>query len=187
MARQAAEGVEQGNLALVDAVRSSAAASEETLGRLEDGFRPPSREPIPVELIALRVIAERLQLPDPTDPALAESHLAVTARVSLGGSVIAAEVIDEIDVRSFQPQGAFIDLNRVLYEGVVQSGESLVIEILTGVAARERVASERLRFNDTLTGTPSTWIGSHISSRSQEWRLWYRIEKTDKPHETPSS
>jgi hypothetical protein len=99
--------------------------------------------------------------------------------LELAGSVIAYAVIDEIEVPSFPSGGAFIDLNRVLYEGVVQSGESLVVEVVTGAAASGRVAPEQVRFTDMIDGDPSNWVGPHTPSRSQPWRLWYRVEKTD--------
>ena len=183
--RHAAAGIERGHLALVDAIRTSAAASERVVARLVDDFRPLPPESIPIELIALRVVAGRLQLPDPTDPALADGRFSIIARVSLAGSVIASEVIEEIDVPSFEPRGGFIDLDRVLYDGLIQSGESLVVEICAVAAGRKRFEPERLRFTETLEGRPSTWIGPHFPSRNQPWRLWYRIEEADTPHKTP--
>jgi hypothetical protein len=192
IARYAAEGIKQGHLALIDTIQSSAAASKGIVGILEGAFQLSPQGPISVDLITLRVVAERLQLPDPTDPALAggrrvreqdgPTRFTITARVAIAGSVIAHTVIDEIEVPSFQSGGAFVDLDRVLYEGVVQSGESLVIEIVAGAAGRERVAAEQVRFNDTIEGDPSSWVGPHVPSRSQAWRLWYRIEKTDDTH-----
>jgi hypothetical protein len=177
IARHAAQGVKQGHTALVNAVESSAAASRAIVGRLEDAFQPSLQESIPVELIELRIVAERLQLPEATDPALADGRLTFTARVALAGSVRAYAVVKEIEVPSFQPAGAVIDLDRVLYEGIVQTGESLTVEILTGEATRERVASERIRFSETIVGNPSNWTGAHAPSLNQPWRLWYRIDK----------
>jgi hypothetical protein len=177
IARHAAQGVKQGHTALVNAIESSAAASRAIVGRLEDAFQPPLQESIPVELIELRIVAERLQLPEATDPALADGRLTFTARVALAGSVSTHAVVKEIEVPSFQPAGAVIDLDRVLYEGVVQTGESLTVEILTGEARRERVASERIRFSETIVGNPSNWTGAHAPGLNQPWRLWYRIEK----------
>jgi hypothetical protein len=195
IARYAAEGLKQGHLALIDTIQSSAAASKAIVGRLEDAFQPSPQEPIPVDLIGLRVVAERLQLPDPTDPALANfrrvggkggpTRFTITLRVALAGSVVAYEVIDEIEVPSFQSGGAFVDLDRVLYEGVVQSGESLVVNVVTGKAGPGRVAAEQVRFTDTIDGDPSNWVGPHTPSRSQPWRLWYRIEKTDPKQSYP--
>jgi hypothetical protein len=174
--RHAAEGFKQGQLALVAAVQSSAAASKRIVSRLEDAFRPSPQGPLPVDLVALRVVSERLQFPDPTDPALADGRITITARAAIAGSVSTFDVIKEIELPSSEPAGAFIDLERVLYEGVVQTGESLVIELVTGEAAREQVSSERVRFSDTLDGDPMHWAGAHAPARSQHWRLWYRIE-----------
>jgi hypothetical protein len=33
-----------------------------------------------------------------------------------------------------------------------------------------------VRFSDTLDGDPMHWAGAHAPARSQDWRLWYRIE-----------
>jgi len=33
-----------------------------------------------------------------------------------------------------------------------------------------------MRFQDTLHGDVSTWIGQHTPARSQAWRLWYHVE-----------
>jgi hypothetical protein len=187
--RHAAEGVKQGHRALVDTIQSSAAASKGIVGRLEEAFKLSPHGPIPVDLIKLRVVAERLQLPDPTDPAVANDQGAgvkrrperfvITLRVSLAGSVIAHKTIDDIEVPKFESGGAFIDLDSVLFEGVVQSGESLTVEVVTGAVGRGPVDAERVRFMETIEGHPSNWVGPHLPSRSQLWRLWYKIEKTD--------
>jgi hypothetical protein len=192
IARHAAEGFKQGHRAFIDTIQSSATASKSIVGRLEEAFKLSPQRQIPVDLIGLRVIAERLQIPDPTDPALADgrrirgqggpTRFTITARVAIADSVIAYTVFDKIEVPSFQSGGAFVNLDRVLYEGVVQSGESLVVEVVTGAAGRERVAAERLRFTDTVDGDPSSWVGPHTPSRSHPWRLWYRIEKIDDTH-----
>jgi hypothetical protein len=67
-------------------------------------------------------------------------------------------VIDEIEIPSFQSGGAFINLDRVLFERVVQSGESLVVEVVTSAAGSGRVAAERLRFTDMIDGDLSNWV-----------------------------
>jgi hypothetical protein len=189
IARYAALGVQQGHRALIDTLVSSAAASKTLVDQLESAFQPSPQRPIPVDLIEMRVVAQRLQLPDPSDPALAEDLPArgeagphaftFTARVFIAGSMAVSVVVDQIEVPFFQPGGGFIDLDRVLYEGVVQTGEPLTVEIVTGAAQRGLVAAERLRFSDTIDGDPSQWVGLHSPARSQPWRLWYRIEKMD--------
>jgi hypothetical protein len=55
-------------------------------------------------------------------------------------------------------------------------GEALVVEVVSGEAGRGAVEAEGLRFKDTLSGDPSGWVNAHSPSRSQPWRLWYRIE-----------
>jgi hypothetical protein len=149
--------------------------------RLADNFGTlsPQSIRIPVELIRLRVIAERLQLTDPTDPALVDGRFTLTVRVTVAGSVIVNELIDGIDVPPVEPRGAFVDLDRVLYEGVVQSGESLVIEIVSGAVGREQIDRNRVRFSETLENEPSAWVGVHTPTTSQSWRLWYRVERAD--------
>ena len=176
--RKALEGAQLGKAVFVEAVRSSAVASGKLADLVEGTFRslPVALQ---VERIPLRIVADRLQLPDPTDPALAEGHLALTIQLSIGDVVVASEVLEAIDVSSPQPGGIFVTLDRVLYEGFVQERERLVLDVFTGDSGREPVATERLRFAVTLEGKPSTWIGRHIPSRAQTWRLWYRIETTE--------
>jgi hypothetical protein len=181
--RRAAEGSEQGYRALVAAVQSSSTSADEMAGRLADNFRPlpPGSIQIPVELIRLRVVAERLQLTDPTDPELVDGRFTLTARLRVAGSVIANKVIDGIAVPPFEPRGAFVNLDHVLYEGVVQSGEGLVVEIVSGAVGREPIGRDRVRFSETVESEPSTWMGAHTPSPGQPWRLWYRVEHAGSP------
>lgn len=175
ISRYAVEGVERGHAALVDAVRTSAGAAEKLAARLVDSFQHPAHVSTQVELVPLRVVAERLQLPDLTDPALVDRKVIFTARASLGGVVVASNAM-EIEVPSPQVARDPVELGRVLYEGVAQSGESLLVELLVGTNGREAVSPERLRFSETLNGQPSTWIGLHAPTQAQSWRLWFRVE-----------
>jgi hypothetical protein len=154
---------------------------------LEDAFKaaPPQ---IAIDHIPLRIVAERLQIPDLTDPALAPGpvgkrrdplRLPISIRVVVAGVTVADAVIDNIDVAILERNQRVVDLDRVVYEGVVQSGESLLVEVVTGAPIRKPVATEQLRFKEMLDGDPSSWIGSRAPSRRQLWRLWYRIERTD--------
>jgi hypothetical protein len=179
--RRAKEGAEQGYRALVTTMQSASTLAAEIAARLADDFQklPPRSIQIPVDLLGVRVIGERLQLTDPTDPALVDGHFTLTARLKVDGSVIADNVIDGIDIPPFEPRGAFVGLSHVLYEGVVQSGESLVIEIVSGAVGREPVNRERVRFSETLEGEPSSWIGVHTPSPRHPWRLWYRVEQAE--------
>jgi hypothetical protein len=181
IARQARKGVELGYEALSETTRSSAEAVEELTGRLTEGFRPLDKESIsiPVELVPVRIVAERVQLTDLTDPALVGGRFEITARLWLAGSIVANEVIEAIEVPQLESQGAFAALDRILFEGVAQTGENLVVELIAGSAGGEHVEAERVRFRETLTGPPSTWLGSHTPSREQEWRLWFRVERGD--------
>jgi hypothetical protein len=184
--RYAGEGVRQGQSALLDALKASAVGTKDVIGRLAEAFRPAEQVPIAVDLVGLRVVADKMQFPDPTDPALAGSgrgkgkrgraRPTMMLRVAINGSVIAQKMI-RIEVPPFRAEGAMIDLDEVLYDGVIQSGESLTVE---AVAAGEGDEGERVRFTDTMTGNPLNWAGSHAPSRQQAWRLWYRMEKVRK-------
>jgi hypothetical protein len=185
--RSALEGAQHGHSALVEAVHSSATSAASMASRLANASRPLSPEAIPisVKLIGLRVVAERLQLTDPADPALVDGHFTLTVRFSIGGTVAADEVIDEIDVPAFDARGGFVDLSRVLYEGVIQSGERGVLEVLSGRAdGAAKGDDNQVRFSETLAGEPSSWIGIHTPSAGQSWRLWYRVEHADPGQQT---
>jgi len=178
IARRAAEGVEHGHRALQEAVSESAAAGQELATALADGFRPlePESISIPVELVQIRIVAERLQFPDPKDPALVNGRAIFTIRVRLGGTVVAHEVIEDVELPSLDDRRAVIDLDRVLYEGVIQSGERLLLELAAGSAGSEPASPDRVRFSATLGGHPSSWVGLHEPSAAHKWRLWYRVE-----------
>jgi hypothetical protein len=187
IARHFTVGIKQGYRALIDTIERDANAARQIVNRLEESFTPSSPS-IPIALIGLRVVAERLQFPDPTDPALwdrrskGESRestpFSFTLRLTLGGSVVANDVVRDINVPRFEPAGGFVQLDRMIYDGVVQSGETLLIEVITGEANPGMIGTERLRYRDILNGEPSSWIGRHAPGRDQTWRLWYRIEKT---------
>ena len=139
--RRATEGVELGHRALLR--RSVNRRPWREAGAPADrGTRPVSPEsiPIPVELLHVRVAAVRLQLPDPTDPVLAHDRLTLTIRLRVGRSWVATEVIEET-VPSFERHGAVVDLHRVLYEGVVQSGEGSLLEVVAGAVGGETVCA----------------------------------------------
>jgi hypothetical protein len=176
--RSALEGAQHGNSALVEVVNSSATSATRMATQLSGRSVPLSSESIPisVNLVRLRVVAERIQFTDPADPALVDGRFKLAVRFSIGGTYAADEVIEEIDVPAFDARGAFVDVNRVLFEGVVQSGERGVLEVLSSRADGAANSHDQLRFRETLAGEPSAWIGIHTPSASQSWRLWYRIE-----------
>jgi hypothetical protein len=178
---RAAEGANQGCRALLASVRAEAASAAQMAARLEESFQPlpPNSIEIPVELIRLRVTAERLQLTDPTDPVLVDRRFTVTVRLRAAALVLAAKVIEGIDLPPFEARGAIIGLDQVLYDGVIQSGENVVIEVVSGVVGHEPVDDDRVRFRTALDGEPSGWIGEHPPDARQAWRLWYRVEGVD--------
>jgi len=126
----------------------------------------------------IRVVADKLQLPDPE---LAGKTVTVTTRVSLSGEVVAHQVI-ELEEEQADARG-IVDLDRVLFEGSVQSGELLRVEIAAGAVPREAPAGEQIRFDEKLAGEPNTWIGSHAPRVSDVWRLWYRVETFEPPQQ----
>src|SRR5258708_35705673 len=178
IARHFSEGVAQGHRALTEAIQARAVAATALVDGLARTFKPIAA-PVPIALIGLRVIVEGVQFPDPTDPALASFRaagkgkpMALSLRMSVGNAIVASDVLQGIQIPAFEPAGAFVKLDRVLYDGMVQSGEALVIEVISGETVREPVSEERVRFKDTLSGDPAFWIGAHSPSRGQPWRLW---------------
>jgi hypothetical protein len=130
---------------------------------------------IPIDVRRLRVVAETLQFPDATDPALSGRHVTFTIRIKRDASVAAYEVLDDIDVPSFKPGGGIIVLSRGVGVIEVQTGERLSVEVLAGRWTTEEAEHEAIRFSDTLRGDASNWIGAITPARSQAWRLWYSI------------
>ncbi len=175
IARHAREGIEHGRAALVDAIRNSAAASEKIAAQVAETFTPPLDLSPPIELVDIRVVAERIQLPDPADPVLADSTATVTVRVSLAGIPVATQTLE---IEPSSRDGQTIEVDRVLYEATVQSGEWLLVELAAGTADYTCIPADSLRFAATLTGPPARWIGAHTPAPTQKWRLWYRVEST---------
>ena len=179
IAKHAEEGLRAGNVALIDATQSVAVDFNNMAARLESAFQPARPQTLPVETIGVRVVAERLQLPTPTDPVLVDGTITFTTRLSFAGTVAAVETFAKLRVPDFEPRGAVVALDRVVYEGFVQSGERPTLEVITGEHHLGTIEPESVMFTDTLEGEPSSWIGRHAPSRHQRWRLWYRIEATD--------
>ena len=144
IASHAAAGAKRGQRALLEAVQPARAASKETVGRLKDAFRLSLPASMPIDLVPLRVTAERLQLPDLTDPALAGNGATITIRLTISGSVVASDVFERAEIPSPTNEGVFIDLNRVIYDGFVQSGETLTLEVIAGQAERLPATAQQL-------------------------------------------
>jgi hypothetical protein len=175
IAHHANEGVERGLNALIQVARARAEAAHGAADLLERGTRAQNLNPIQIPVHPIRVVADRLQLPDPTDPELAGKTVTVTARISLSGEVVAHHVIDLGSVKA-DARRITADLERVLFEGSVQNGETLRVEILAGAVQRDAPGGEQTRYDETLTGAPDTWIGPQAPRLSDLWRLWYRVE-----------
>jgi hypothetical protein len=158
----------------IGAVRASLAASAKP--RLTDVR-------IPIDVRRLRVVAETLQLPDPSDPALIGRPLTLTIQIRLDDSVVAHQILEGVKLPPFEARGSVIDLGCAVGEVEVQTGESLSIEVLVGSRPAAEANPELLRFGDTLSGDASGWIGRRAPTRSQAWRLWYTIEES-RPRDT---
>jgi hypothetical protein len=185
--RRGTQGIELGRRALAEAVRDSVEAG----GKLAQALTgaptvSPQSIPIPVQLQRLRVAALRLQLPDSSDPVLADGRFTFTIGVRVGRTWVANQVFEET-VPSFDEHGAFVDLDRVLYEGLTQSGEDIFIEVAAGSERPGTIPPERLRFSDHLGSDSFTWIGVHEPSSTQSWRLWYAVEPSEAAPESNGS
>ena len=133
IASHAAAGAKRGQRALIEAVQPARATVKETVGALKDAFRLSFSASMPIDLVPLRVTAERLaRLPDLTDPALADNGATITIRLTISGSVVASEVFERVEIPSPTNRGVFIKFNRVIYNGLVQSGETLAVEVIAG-------------------------------------------------------
>jgi hypothetical protein len=176
---RAMRGANDGHRLLSEALSKAANDTAYLRDQLGAGLRAfaPESIPVPIETVAIRVIVERLQFPDPADPALVDGYLTLTVRVRLDGEPIAAHTIEQIAVPAFDPHGGFVHLDVPLAEAVAQSGERLSVELLIGAWSLGEFAPESVRFAATHVGDPSTWLGSHVPDSAQVWRLWYRIEK----------
>jgi hypothetical protein len=180
--QRAIVGVSRGHALLRKSVEDAAtvmSALHKTLSASSGS--PPIDVRIPIEVRRLRVVAETLQLPEPSDPVLIAGHVALTVRIRLDDSVVAHHILECVEVPSFEARGSIIDLSCDVGEVEVQTGESLSIEVLAGSYTSEEVNPEVIRFKDTLRGDASKWIGKRTPARSQAWRLWYRIEESRSP------
>ncbi|MEP7274515.1 MAG: hypothetical protein ABI882_23695, partial [Acidobacteriota bacterium] len=179
---RAVEGVARSQ----DLVRESVDDAASMLGALRATLAAsttprPTDVLIPIDIRRLRIVAEALQLPEPSDPALIGHRVTLTIRIRLDESVAVHQVLEDIELPPFDERADIIDLSRDLGEVEVQRGESLSIEVLVGSWNSEEVDPEVIRFTDTLRGDASKWIGKRIPERSQAWRLWYKLEEGGGP------
>jgi hypothetical protein len=180
--RHAAEGLDAGHQLLLDSLGQAATDAGELREQLASTIQTPQAEEIPVSvgLTRIKIVAERLQFPDATDPVLANGPLTLTARVLLDGSVLATLVLDDVELPQFDARGGVITLEEIeLAEMVVQDGERLTVELLVGTWSKGYVDPQFVRFADTLSGDVSGWLGRHPPHQAQPWRLWYRIEQVE--------
>jgi hypothetical protein len=156
-----------------------------TIGTLRDTLRssavPSVDVRIPIDVRRLRIVAESLQFPDGSDPALIGPRVTLTVRIKLDATVLAYEVLEELSLPRFAERGGLVDLRRDVGHVDVQTGENLSVEVLAGRWTSGEANPDALRFFDTLRGDVSQWIGTNAPARSQLWRLWYRIEEAGPP------
>jgi hypothetical protein len=174
----ALQGAAHGHRLLVSSLEQAVTETAYLRDRVASGLRtfPPETIPVPVESISIRVIPERLQFPDASDPALLDDRLTISARLRIDDAIVATRIISELAVPTVDARGGVIELDGLLGDTVVQSGETLTIEVLVGAWELEEVSNDLVRFQTIHCGSPSGWLGRHAPGRAQPWRLWYRIE-----------
>lgn len=180
--QRAADGVSRGHALLRKSIDDAAAAIDAVRATL--AANATQREidiRIPIDVRRLRVVAETLQLPDPGDPALIGRQVTLTIRIRLDDDVVAHRTFEDVELPPFEARGGVVDFNCAVGEVEVQTGESLSIEVFVGSWTPVEPNPEDFRFRDTLRGDGSNWIGKSVPSRSQAWRLWYRIEEYRPP------
>jgi hypothetical protein len=186
---RAIEGASRGNALLKQSIDAAAAA----IGGILANLRAPGSEPqidvrVPIEMRRLRVVATKLQIPDPRDPALIDGCIAMTVRIKLGHDVVANWILERAELPSFGVHGATIDLDQILGEIEVHAWDCLTVEVLAGRwSPRDAIDPESMRYEDSVYNDPAAWIGEHTPARSQVWRLWYRIEDSDGSYDSYSA
>jgi hypothetical protein len=176
--RRAVDGVSLGLDLLRKAIDDAAKAYSAMSSELAFLGKPQIELRIPIKSHRLRIIAEALQLPDPSDPALIDGRAVVSIRIRQddddgGGTPPPPGCFQDIVLPSFEVRGGLNKLDGEVGAFEVQTGESLTVEVLAG---RESTGREAIRFRETLRGEASSWIGKRAPAPSQAWRLWYRIE-----------
>jgi hypothetical protein len=179
--QKATAGAEDGLRLLTVSLERASTDLAALRDQLTDQSQPLPVEtiPIPIETARVRIVAERLQLPDASDPVLLDDQLSLTLRVRLDEAVIATHTIEQLGIPPFGVHGALIDLRQDLAWATVQTGQILSIEVLVGAWRFDEMGPEVMRFREELTGDPSGWLGRHAPGRAQPWRLWYRIDPID--------
>jgi hypothetical protein len=173
--QRAAHGIARGRDLLRQSVADAASALDKLRSTMGEGAAARLTDlSIPIDIRRLRVVVDRLQFPDPGDPALIGRRVLLTIRIRLNESVVAHHVLD-VDVPRFDHRGGIIDLKRDIGEVDVHAGERFSIEVLAGHWQSQEVDPGVVRFTDTRSGNASEWIGPRVPARSQTWRLWYHI------------
>jgi hypothetical protein len=175
MRERAVNGAREGNRALANAIASHAPE----LGRfVDEAFDPPAVGDIriAVETLSLQVTAERVQFADARDPALADGMPAIGVALWLDGREVGRQLYERVGESNEYGVSQLGESDSPLPSLIIQSGQTLTIK---GEPRRPRSAPLRATtpsFRDSLRGDPTAWLGSHVPSRSQPLRLWYRID-----------
>jgi hypothetical protein len=180
LGREAAAGVEAGYRAFVDAAVATPEVLAELREGLTKGFRVlPVPPPAPFSATTIRIVAERLQVSDPSDPLLIDGYFTLTVRARVDESVIASTVIERIEVPESGPRGVIVPLDLELAPFDVMEGDRLIVEVLAGEEEFIMPGARPASASDTVEGRPADWLGSHLSNTAEPWRLWYRIERVE--------
>jgi len=177
--RCAVDGVSRGLDLLRKTIDDAAKAYSAMSSDLTSLGKPQLEVRISIKSHRLRIVAEALQLPDPSDPALVNGSAVVSIRIRQdddddGGTPPGC--FQNVVLPSFEVRDGLNKLGSEVGEVEVQTGESLTVEVLAGRDAADR---EAIRFRETLRGEASGWIGKREPAPSQAWRLWYRIENLE--------
>ena len=178
LGREASAGVAAGYRAFVDGTVGAPEVIVELRKELSKGFRVlPVPPPTPFAATSIRIVAERLQLTDPTDPLLIEGYLTLTVRARVEESVIKSAVLKNIKVPQAGPRGLVVPLQLELGPFHVTDGDRLTVEVVAGAADVPLPRLQPARFRHTVEGRPVDWLGSHRPDTAYPWRLWYRIDQ----------
>jgi hypothetical protein len=180
LGHEAAAGVEAGYRAFVDAAVATPEVLAELREGLTKGFRVlPVPPPAPFSAMTIRIVAERLQVSDPSDPLLIDGYFTLTVRARVDESVIASAVIERMEVPESGPRGVVVPLDLELAPFDVIEGDRLIVEVLAGQEEVIGPGAQPARASDRVEGRPADWLGSHLSNTAEPWRLWYRIERIE--------
>ena len=175
--RLGVKGAAAGHQLLTTSLDEATRELAETRDRFGGGLRAVARGavPIPVEVMRIRLMGERLQFPDATDPAVIDGEVRIVVTIRLNGKPISRQAMN-LPLPGFDVSGAVVELDRELAAVTVQTGDRLAVEV---ASSDSKDARRSMRFREVLADDPSRWLGRHVPESSWAWRLWYRVEPGD--------